>query len=159
MSVNHIGTKLAIATGRPATQDAAGYAALTWVEAPDGIVSIGAVGDTNETITVPDVTTGRNMTLKGAKTGDVVNVALSRKRVASTGALTASQLAFKAAAQAAGGEYSYRVTEAGTGGMIQYFTGAVMNWKENERTTSSYAGFTFDVAINYDVVDSYPAFS
>ena len=159
MSVNHIGSKLAIATGRPATQDAAGYAAMTWVEAPDGLVSFGAVGGTNETIAVPDVSTGRNMTLKGAITGDTVNVALSRKRVAATGALTASQAAFKAAALAQGGEYSYRITEPGTGGMVQYITGAPMNWKETERTTSSYAGFTFDVAINYDPVDVYPAFT
>lgn len=159
MSVNHIGSKLAIATGKPATLDAAGFAALTWVEAPEGTVSIGAIGDTNETITVPDLTTGRNMTLKGAKTGDTVNVALSMKRVLATGALTASQLAFKAAAQAASGEYSYRVTELGTGGVVQYICGAPMNWKTNERSTTSYAGFSFDVAINYDPVDVYPAFS
>lgn len=159
MSVNHIGTLLAIATGRPATQDASGYAALTWVEAPDGLVTIGPVGGTNETVTVPDLSVGRNMTLKGAVTGDTINIALSRKRVVATGALTASQLAFKAAALAQGGEYSYRITEPGTGGMVQYVTGAPMNWKETERSTSSYAGFTFDVAINYDPVDVYPAFS
>ena len=128
MAVNHIGSKLAIATGRPATIDEAGFVALTWVEADEGTVSIGAVGDTNETITVPDITTGRNMTLKGAVTGNTVNIALSRKRVASTNALTAAQIAFKAAAQAKGGEYSFRVTE--DDGTIQYFAGNAMNWAE-----------------------------
>lgn len=156
MSVNLIGAKLAIATGRPATLDSAGYAALTpWVEADAGTVSIGAIGDTNETITVPDLTTGRNTTLKGAVTGDVVNIALSRQRIANTGALTAAQVAFQAAAQAAGGEYSIRVTEAG--GVIHYFTGAVMNWKNTEMTTTSYAGFSFDCAINTLPVVVYPA--
>lgn len=156
MSVNLIGAKLAIATGRPATIDSTGYAALTWVEAAAGTVSIGAIGDTNETITVPDLTTGRNMTIKGAVTGDVVNIALSRQRGAG-GALTTAQAAFQAAAQAMGGEYSIRVVEAGASGPTHYFTGAVMNWKETEMTTTSYAGFTFDVAINTTPVVVYPA--
>jgi hypothetical protein len=156
MSVNLIGTKIAIATGRPATNDKAGFDALTpWVEADAGTVSIGAIGDTNETITVPDLTTGRNTTIKGAVTGDVVNVAFSRQRVAATGALTAAQAAFQAAAQAAGGEYSIRVTEAG--GVIHYFTGQVMNWKKTEMTTTSYAGFTFDCAINTTPIVHYPS--
>jgi hypothetical protein len=155
MSVNLIGAKLAIATGRPATLDKAGYEALTWVEAAAGTVSIGAIGDTNETITVPDLTTGRNTTIKGAVTGDTVNIALSRQRL-STGAMQAAQAAFQAAAQAMGGEYSIRVVEAGTTGPTHYFTGAPMNWKNTEMTTTSYAGFTFDVAINTPPLVIYP---
>jgi len=155
MSINHIGATLAIATGRPATLDSTGYGALSWEEATAGTVSIGAIGDTNETITVPDITTGRNTTLKGAVTGDTVNIALSRQIVAGTGAQTAAQAAFQAAAQAQGGEYSIRVTERD--GIIHYFTGAVMNWKNTEMTTTSYAGFTFDVALNTQEVVVYPA--
>jgi hypothetical protein len=157
MSVNLIGARLAIATGRPATLDQAGYAALTWVEATAGTVSIGAIGDTNETITVPDLTTGRNRTIKGAVTGDVVNIALSRQRqTTGGGALSAAQAAFQAAAQAIGGENSIRVVEAGASGPTHYFTGTVMNWKTTEMTTTSYAGFTFDVAINTTPVVVYP---
>jgi hypothetical protein len=156
MSVNLIGAKLAIATGRPATLDSTGYAALSWTEAASGTVSIGAIGDTNETITVPDLTTGRNTTIKGAVTGDTVNIALSRQRAAG-GALTTAQAAFQAAAQAMGGEYSIRVVEAGASGPTHYFTGAVMNWKQTEMTTTSYAGFSFDVAINTTPVVVYPA--
>jgi hypothetical protein len=155
MAVNHIGAALAIATGRPATLDSSGYAALTWAAATEGTVSIGAIGDTHETVTVPDITTGRNTTLKGAVTGDTVNIALSRKLVAGTGAMIAAQAAFQAAAQAMGGEYSIRVTEAN--GVIHYFTGAVMNWKNTEMTTTSYAGFSFDVAMNVTEVVVYPA--
>lgn len=154
MSVNLIGAKLAIATGRPATNTIAGFEALTWVEADAGTVSIGAIGDTNETITVPDLTTGRNTTIKGAVTGDTVNIALSRQRQASN-ALTAAQAAFQAAAQAQGGEYSIRVQEAGATGPAHYFTGQVMNWKQTEMTTTSYAGFSFDVAINTTPVVDY----
>ena len=155
MSTNHIGTTLAIATGRPATLDPSGYAALTWVEANEGLVSVGAIGDSAENVTVHDLTIGRNKTLKGAVTGDTVPIALSRQTVAATGALVAAQAAFQAAAQAMGGEYSIRVTEPG--GIIHYFTGAVMNWKNTEMTTTSYAGFSFDCAINTTPVVVYPA--
>jgi hypothetical protein len=149
------GARLAIATGAPATIDAAGFAALTWVEAAAGTVSIGAVGDTFETVTVPDLTVGRNRTLKGAVTGDVVNIALSRQRTGASGALSVAQAAFKAAAIAQGGDYSIRITERD--GEITYFSGQVMNWKQTEMTTTSYAGFSFDAAINTAVVNVYPA--
>jgi len=160
MSTTHIGSKIAIATGRPATNDQAGFEALTWVEMDEGLVSVGAIGDTNETVSVPDMSTGRNMTLKGAVTGDTVNIAVSRKRVVATGALDAAQAAMKAAAQAGCGEYSLRIVEpdcGGQNGITQYICGQVGNWKETERSTTSYAGFTFDFMINYAPVDVYPA--
>lgn len=160
MSNTDIGTKLAIATGRPATIDQAGYEALTWVEMTEGLVSIGAVGDTNETVTVPDMTTGRNKTLKGAKTGDTVNIAVSRQRVTASGALDPAQAAMKAAADSLCGEYSFRFVEPDCGaqnGVTQYICGPVANWKRTERTTTSYAGFTLDVMMNYAPVEVYPA--
>ena len=155
MSTTYIGATLAIATGLPATIDSTGFAALTWVEASAGNVSIGAIGDTHETVTVPDLTVGRNQTLKGSVTGDTINVALSRQTIAATGQLTAAQLAFQAAAKAKTGDYSIRVTEVS--GIIHYIGGNVMNWKNNEMTTTSYAGFSFDVADNVGEVVVYPA--
>lgn len=160
MTTTHIGTTIAIATGRPATMDAAGFAALTWVTMPAGLVTFGAVGDTNETITVQDVTQGRNKTLKGAVTGDTVNVAVSRLRNSTTGALDAAQAAFKAAATALCGEYSVRIVEPNCGaqnGVTTYIAGQIGNWKSNEISTSSYAGFSFDVMVNYAPVEVYPA--
>lgn len=160
MATTHIGTKIAIATGRPATNDQAGFEALTWVEMTEGLVSIGAIGDTSETVTVPDMTTGRNMTLKGSVTGDTVNIAVSRQRATATGALDAAQAAIKAAAKAGCGEYSLRIVEPDCGaqnGITQYVCGQIGNWKETERSTTSYAGFTFDVMVNYEPVDVYPA--
>lgn len=161
MSTTHTGTKIAFAAGKPATIDQTGFEAMAWGDdMPAGLVSIGAVGDTHETVSAPDMTVGRNMTLKGAVTGDVVPISLSRKRVASTGALDALQAALKAAAKVKCGEYSLRITEpdcGGVPGMVQYICGPVMNWKETERTTTSYAGATVDMAINYEPVDIYPA--
>lgn len=155
MSTTYIGATLAIATGLPATIDDTGFAALTWAVADKGNVSIGAIGDTHETIPVPDLTTGRNTTLKGSVTGDTINIALSRQTIAATGQLTAAQIAFKAAAKAQSGDYSIRVTE--TNGVIHYIGGVPMNWKNTEMTTTSYAGFSFDFADNTGEVTVYPA--
>ena len=155
MSTTYIGATLAIATGLPATIDSTGFAALTWVEAATGTVSIGAIGGTNETIPVPDLTLGRNTTLKGSITGDTVNIALSRQTVAATGQLIAAQAAFKAAALAKSGDYSIRVEEEN--GIIHYIGGVPMNWKNTEMTTTSYAGVSFDFADNTGEVTVYPA--
>ena len=152
MSKNDIGTTIAIATGVPATIDSSGFGAMTYSDEIPALTSIGAVGDTNETTTEPDMVTGRNRTIKGAVTGDTVPFAIPLRRDGN--ALHPVMAAFKAAAQAQGGEYSIRITDAD--GSIQYIAGPVMNWKNTERSTTSYAGFTFDVALNYNVVDVDP---
>jgi hypothetical protein len=143
MSTNDIGTTLAIATGIPATFDEAGYEAMTWVNI-GGLVSIGEVGDEHETITVPDLTLGRIRTIKGAAVGTTIPVAL--REVLSDAGQTAAQ----AAAKGAGGEYSFRISEPG--GTEQYVSGVAMSWKRTERSTGSYAGFTFSVTTNYPTV-------
>jgi hypothetical protein len=143
MSTNDIGTTLAIATGLPATFDEAGYEAMTWVNIA-GLVSIGEVGDDHETISVPDLTLGRIRTIKGAATGTTIAIALREVL------LDAGQAAAEVAAKAAGGEYSFRVGEPA--GKEQYFSGVCMSWKRTERSTGSYAGFTFSVTTNYPTV-------
>jgi hypothetical protein len=143
MSTNDIGTTIAIATGLPATFDEAGYEALTWVNVA-GLQSVGEVGDEHETISVPDLTLGRIRQIKGAATGTTIPVAL--REVPSD----AGQTAAEAAAKAAGGEYSFRIGEPG--GKEQYVSGVAMSWKRNERSTGSYAGFTFSVTTNYPTV-------
>ncbi len=140
MSTNDIGTTIAIATGAPATIDQAGFEALTFV-AVNGLVSVGEVGDDQETITIPDVTAGRNRTIKGVKTGTTIAIAL-REVPADAG-----QAAAKTASDALGGEHSLRITEPG--GTIQYIAGPVTGWKRNERSTTSYAGFTYNITTNY----------
>lgn len=144
MSTNDIGTTLAIATGIPATNDEAGFEALTWA-AIGGLVSVGEIGDEHETINVPDLTTGRIRVMKGAAVGTSVSIAL-REIVGNAG-----QAAAKAAAEALGAEYSFRITEPG--GAVQYIAGVAHSWKRTERSTGSYAGFTFAVTTNYTTVE------
>jgi hypothetical protein len=147
MSNIDIGTLIAIAPGVPATFDAAGYAALTWVNIV-GLQSIGEMGDENETIAIPDLTAGRIRTRKGAATGTTVSIALRAPLPAET---ATGQANLKTAATGTGAtESSFRVTDAS--GNIDYFSGVPMNWKRTERTTSSFEGYTCDVALNYPIV-------
>lgn len=147
MSNTDIGTTIAIAPGVPATFDGAGFAALTWVNIV-GLVSIGELGDDNETVSVPDLTAGRIRTLKGAATGTTVAIAL---RAPLSGEIVTGQTDAKAAATANdSSEYSFRITDAD--GNIEYVAGVAMSWKRTERSTSSYEGYTFSVAANYPVV-------
>ena len=154
MAVTYIGATLAIATGLPATIDAAGFGALTWVESAIGTVSIGVIGDTHATVPVSDITIGRAQQLKGEVTGATTNIAFAREE-ATGGGLIPLQAAFKAASDAKHSEYSIRVTERG--GQLHYIGGPVMNWSNTEMTTGSYAGFTVDVANNTGEISVYPA--
>ena len=147
MSANDIGDKMYIATGIPATFDAAGYVALTWVQVK-GVVSIGEVGDSDAGIAVPDLETGRVGTLKGATTGRVVPVALRDLK----GMTDAGQVAVTAAALT-DNEYSFKFTKAEEGAVItEYQSGPVMSWTRTARTTTSFAGHTFEAGNNYGVI-------
>ncbi|MCF6371049.1 hypothetical protein [Rhizobium halophilum] len=149
MSTSDIGHTLHFIAGAPATFDEAGYEALFSGAAikVGGIVSIGPVSGTNNIIDVPDLESGWNMGAKGAKTGSVTAVALREIKS------DAGQAAVKAAAQE--GEhniYSFKIVEPGASGEVEYITGIAYDWQRNERSTTSYAGFTFSIRANYDSV-------
>jgi hypothetical protein len=145
MSAPHIGTKVAIATGLPATFNEAGYEALTWVDI-SGIVSVSETGDEGAAIDVPNLTTGRTKTSKGATKGQPINIAYAD--VASDAGQAAVIAASKTTA-----EYSLRISEPGASGAPErYFSGPVMNFRRRERSTTSYAGASFAVADNYGEV-------
>lgn len=149
MSTSDIGHKLYMKAGAPATFDKAGYEALfaTGAVKIAGIQSIGPVGGTNALIDVPDLETGWIMGAKGAKTGSVTAVAIREIKA------DAGQVAIKAAAEE--GEhnlYSFKIVEPNASGEVEYITGIACNWQRNERSTTSYAGFTFSIRANYDSV-------
>ncbi len=147
MSTSDIGTTIEIASGVPATIDAAGYAALTYVKA-EGLVSVGSIGDSHASINVPDLETGRTGTKKGAVTGTATPVVFRDILVAGT--RDQGQTNFKEAAKSRD-EYSFKVTDPD--GAIDYVSGVVMNHNRNERTDSSYAGFSVDITNNYEPVE------
>lgn len=150
MSNSDITTKVYLATGIPATFDKAGYEAMTWLQVK-GIVSVGAVGVTDAMTDVPDLESGFTKGVKGARVGDDVPFAM-REIKADPG-----QAAFKTAC-AAFTEYSVKVVEPTASGEVEYFSGPPSNWKRNERSTTTYAGYTASVRMNYpSVVTTVPA--
>lgn len=146
MSTSDITTTLWIADGLPATFDKAGYEALTWTQVK-GIVSIGTVGTTTSPIDVPDLETGFTKAVKGGRAGTVTAVAMREIKT------DAGQAAAKAAAiEAQSVEYSFKILEPSSGGDVEYVSGIAYDWQRNERSTTSYAGFTFNIRGNYNSV-------
>lgn len=144
MSTSDITTKLFIATGKPATFTKAGYEALTWVPVK-GVVSIGTIGVTDAIIDVPDLESGFTIGVKGARTGTETAIALREIKG------DAGQLAFKEACEEFV-EYSFKIAEPAAADQVEYVTGLPMNWQRNERSTTSYAGFTASIRSNYPSV-------
>lgn len=80
MSQSNIGKSIYVATALPATNNEAGFDALTWVKV-NGLQSIGSLGVTHANIDVPDLETGFTAGVKGAGTGN--DVAMTFRNVAS----------------------------------------------------------------------------
>lgn len=149
MSTSDIGHTLFFKPGLPATFDEAGYEAFFTSGGikVSGIVSIGPVGGTNAIIDVPDLETGIVMGAKGAKTGSETAIALREIKG------DAGQVAVKdAAREGPHNLYSFKIVEPGASGEVEYISGICYNWQRNERSTTSYAGSTFNIRANYDSV-------
>ena len=131
MSTSDIGTAVAIATGAPATQDKAGFEALTWVVI-NGIQEAPTFGTTHADIDVVDLGTGFTTGLKGAETG-VADSLMFREVVSDAG-----QAAVLAAARARG-EYSLRTIDPTTT-VYTYASGIVKDYVPNKTKTNSFAG-------------------
>jgi len=149
MSTSDIGHTIYMKAGAPTAFTEAAYETL-FTTSPikiNGVVSIGPVGGTNNIIDVPDLESGWTMGAKGAKTGSVTAIALREIKA------DAGQAAAKDAARE--GEhnlYSFKIVEPGASGEVEYITGIAYDWQRNERSTTSYAGFTFNIRANYDSV-------
>lgn len=149
MSTSDIGHIIYMKAGAPTAFTEAAYETL-FTTSPikiNGVVSIGPVGGTNAVIDIPDLESGWVMAAKGAKTGSETAIALREIKS------DAGQVAVKAAAVE--GEhklYSFKIVEPDASGEVEYITGIVYNWQRNERSTTSYAGFTFSIRANSDSV-------
>lgn len=131
MSTVDIGTAVAIATGVPATNDKAGYEAMTWVVV-NGIIEAPTFATSHADIEVPDLATGFTTALKGAETG------VDSSIVWRTIAADAGQAAVIAAA-AARATYSIRTIEPGAT-VYKYAHGIVKSFEPNKPTVSSFDG-------------------
>ena len=139
---NDIGKTIYVATAAPATNDAAGFEALTWVKV-NGIQSIGDRGIAHAGIDVPDLQTGFTSQVKGAGSG--VDTSLVFRTVASD----TGQGNLKTAAESDDGVLSVKIGEGSgtaqalvTGDPVEYAAGIVHSYRPREASVTSHKGFS-----------------
>ena len=135
-AISYIGATIGCVVGAPATVDAAGFGALTYV--PSGkIVSWGEVGDTAADITV-ETLEGRVEHVNGARDGGAIAFTFRHDT-------DAGQAILKAQSNT-NNEVSFKITDPD--GQIAYFHGKVANVRDAAREASAYKGFTGEVRVN-----------
>lgn len=133
-----LGTKLKIATGKPATEDQVGYGALTWVEI-GGVVSLPERGDTSEDITEPTLRDGRNEHFNGLIDGG--ELAIPMKFIEAD----AGQAIILANATS---NTTYSFQEVDIDGEAHFYYGRIGQLVRREATTSSNKGNIATVRVN-----------
>ena len=161
MSISNIGKRVFIAEGLPATNDAAGFEALTWVEIADPQV-IGALGVSNANVDVPNLSTGFTSGVKGAGTGNEVAMTFAMKAgdagqalsrtLANTpgdGADCSLKIIKPSGARGVDGKLAIVV-----GDPVQYAHGYFGGYAENQADTTTHEGFTGTFKQNDYTVDA-----
>lgn len=153
---SHIGKTLWVAQAAPATNDASGFAALTWVKV-NGVQVLPQVGISHANIDVPDLETGFTRGVKGAGTGND-STATFRLVASDTGQTNIRNLANANGTGAIGSIRITRGTGVGgapaTGNELQYATGYFHSYVENQGDDSSHEGFSVNFKQNGATVDA-----
>lgn len=155
---NHLGLTIYVSAALPATNDAAGFEALTWAKASNW-VELPQLGVSHETIDVPDGESGFTAGVKGAGAGVDTTMAFS------IDGADAGQTIIRTQADDQGGDISVKIVRgSGTdnapvsGDPVEYAKGFAHSYQENQGTTSSYEGFTAGFRQNgLTVKDTEPA--
>lgn len=155
---NHIGSSIYISTTLPATNDAAGFEALTWTEV-NGLVQLPQLGFTHSMIDIPDLKTGKDSAVKGAGRG--VDTQMMFREVASD----TGQTSLKTQGDDEDGVLAIKIGEGSgtgaaltTGDPVQYAQGIVHSYLPNQGNSTSYEGFSVSFRQNeVTVVATEPA--
>jgi hypothetical protein len=137
------GTTLAISAAAPATEDAAGYNALTWTLIGE-ITDLGEFGPTANLITHNPIADKITRKLKGAVNYGSMNLTMARDTT------DAGQVLLRAA-QAANNAYSFRVTFQN--GAKSYFKGLVLSTSTQAGSVDSITGLTSNVELTSAIVE------
>lgn len=142
-----LGTILSISAGVPATQDAAGYAALTYTVVGE-VTSVGEYGANFQEVTHTPLNTGVTQKFKGAKDNGSAQLSIGRDPD------DAGQALLRTAAASRNAKYAFRVQigDAAVGG-TQYFQARVMSYTTNVNDANSVTGATATLGITTDVVE------
>lgn len=156
MTGSHIGKTIYVASALPATNDAAGFAALTWVKV-NGVQVLPQLGVSHANIDVPDLQTGFTKGLKGAGSGN--DSTMTFRDVASD----TGQGNLRTAADAGGDEgiMSIKIVKGSgageapvAGDPVQYAQGYVHSFVEIQGDTTTHEGFSVNFKQNGLTVDA-----
>lgn len=156
MTGSHIGKTIYVAAAHPATNDAAGFGALTWVKA-SGVQTLPQLGVSHSDIPVPDLQTGFTSGIKGAGTGN--DSTMTFRDIAAD----AGQEDIRDLANAGGtlGNGSIKIVKGSganqapaTGDPVQYAQGYFHSYIEIQGDDSSHEGFSVNFRQNALTVDA-----
>lgn len=156
MAQPHLLKAIFVTAGVPATNDAAGFEALSWtrVEHP---VTGPSFGLTHANIDIPNLETGFTEGAKGAGSGQDSTMSFANV----TG--DAGQALLKTLAEAGGasGYGSIKIArilvaegDPATGAAVQYATGYFHSYTENAADTTSYEGFSANFKQNAPAINA-----
>lgn len=154
----NIGKSLFVSAALPATNNAAGFEALTWTEV-EGVQSLPQLGFTHAIIDIPDLKSGVTQAVKGSGSGS--DAQMSFRMV--TG--DAGQALLKTASDSPTGAMSIKIgTGTGadnaltTGDAVQYAQGFVHSYLEIQGDSTTHEGFTANFRQNdLTIVATQPA--
>ena len=136
--MSYIGTVCSLVAGAPATEDQAGYEALSLVTIAR-VLSVSEIGDSHEDQSASLLATGRVEHNNGAADGGEINVVLDGEDFTDAG------LALLLAAN--GGNTSHSFGFKGPA-QDRYIQGIVRNLKTSSMDTSTKASISFTIAVN-----------
>jgi len=151
---NHIGKTFYVSAALPATNDAAGFEALSWTEVK-GLQQLPQLGVSHANIDVPDLKSGFTSGIKGAATGVDASAAFRFLDSSDPG-----QVILKDQANHAQGNISVKIgTGSGTdnaltsGDTVQYAQGYAHSYQEMQGDSTTHEGFTVSFHQNDFTVD------
>ncbi|MEM7778199.1 MAG: hypothetical protein AAF732_21655 [Pseudomonadota bacterium] len=154
---NDIGKRIYVAAAVPATNDAAGFEALTWVWARYH-VTLPQLAMTHNEIEIPDMEEGFNQTVKGAASGVPTTMDF---RIDDGDRANPGQVVVKTQAIDEDGILSVKIVDGSgvngapaTGDLVQYAQGITHSFQLNQGTTDSYEGFQATFKPNQRPVDA-----
>lgn len=156
MTANHIGKTVYISAAAPATNDAAGFEALSWTQVK-GPLTLPQFGVSHNIIDIPDLATGFTSAVKGSGAG--VDTSMTFRDVASD----AGQAALIAQAVDNDGTLSVKVVTgsgadtgngpaATTGDPVEYAQGFAHSHQPNQPEENGYEGFSIGFRQNKPTV-------
>lgn len=157
---NHIGKTIYFSATLPATNNAAGFEALSWIEL-EHPQSLPQFGTTNTNIDVEDLKSGFTKGIKGPAAGTDTQGSC---RI-DGGALATGQATFKGICDGASGAIALKIGK-GTGAdnaliatdKVEYAQGYVHSYQANQATSTTHEGFVYNFKQNdFTVVDEEPA--